>query len=1360
GMSEMTVCPMGHYCPEGSIEPIACSAGSYTAATGSSDDTMCLDCPAGSYCVEGASSPVSCVLGQYCPSKSTEPIYCEAGTYGDSSNAADPLMYIEHDVSCAACPIGKYCADPEGIWVKDCASGYICLGGATTSKPTDGIEGYPCPKGYYCTDTKESSITPCPVGTYRSHTGAYLESQCLLCPYGTYTNSVATSDCKLCGVSALSTDIEGSTSCTCIGNYRIFQPFDASCVCMSGYEYFDEQLQQNVEDGDSVIDCRKREWQRCTSSQTRLSDGSCVSVEGSPIVSTFSVNGAKIATKSSGDQVSISCSSTGCNGRTSVFNVEEGMCVCENIDSSSSVSNFVGNVCDAACRAAATTISLGSDGSLVINDALNAYTETLSNVDLNTYGVYLNEDIDVSTKCATGCDLRVVYFGADGLISAVYNPTGSDLSDDIKLGSTRDSNISVSEISLKSKKLSTKSSSLVNLKSTPSGIENPLITLQQGEGLLFMMPDGEYPSYSRQDIHNTVTDLDSGLFRYLEGAVGVTQMTTSAIFIPDQSGQYLFSSSGDDMSKGMVQVVDSIADVPSQNGVTNDLYAIPMTTETIISSNSSTTGALETEPFILGILLLVLGIFVLLSIVGIVLYCVFGVAQKRIEAAASHFTALNATIPLSTVLDGHRDCKLMPIRMTASAPFVAENVNTLTDLTNFSVGSLWDKLRDQTILLSQQMSSEHDFLMRACNQFAKRQSSMTADVKVRARVLLGTLKALSDTVLQLPQAPDCGYKRLKNMKEAEKIMEKEARGADDDEYEYESESELTPSGFISSVATEESYRKRRSSKSKKRRKKKKQHRISKLWLAHRYGQALVPLESSLSTGLTKRREELANVSQGIKNVKQTLGMFEDVVMKGQKEEILDCLKRLKSVQKEFESIRDNICDLNGLISINPKTGVREIRGGCLLDRRGYIQGKKDLLDSKGQPQTLQGVTVHCALTNTVHPAPGTTVIIGGRGEGVLGDEPEDTGIEEEAEEEGADEERGLIVDGSDYHMTIPSPSAVSPFGSGSQSDNDGSDRDDTADESLISSSRVSTPPSSRRTSMTAWVSNVRKGAQRRLNSSHSKTKRFSITKATSRMFVIMPHTGTIQLTSQAMVLDVRAKKPTLISEFGINSVLSPSSATGTSLSVPISTPLNSSLAALSASTIPHMVLPITHQPSASTPLPAFVEDWKEISDVFDGNSLIVTEKRSNMELPVLSFVLTYDMASLHPLAGITTDPLSGMRVPVCVGQPAVISRPKTVIPTSGRKKRRRELPSQNGGQIIDVGRTICVFEEIDEARPSGDEIQLHGMEATDPESGKKKKKDKKGGPPVPEAPPILLGPYVSPISSLSLNSAGEVVGVC
>ncbi|GKT33093.1 hypothetical protein ADUPG1_007102, partial [Aduncisulcus paluster] len=128
-------------------------------------------------------------------------------------------------------------------------------------------------------------------------------------------------------------------------------------------------------------------------------------------------------------------------------------------------------------------------------------------------------------------------------------------------------------------------------------------------------------------------------------------------------------------------------------------------------------------------------------------------------------------------------------------------------------------------------------------------------------------------------------------------------------------------------------------------------------------------------------------------------------------------------------------------------------------------------------------------------------------------------------------------------------------------------------------------------------------------------------------------------------------------------------------------------------------------------------------------------------------------------AGITTDPLSGMRVPVCVGQPAVISRPKTVIPTSGRKKRRRELPSQNGGQIIDVGRTICVFEEIDEALPSGDEIQLHGMEATDPESGKKKK-DKKGGPPVPEAPPILLGPYVSPISSLSLNSAGEVVGVC
>ena len=45
-----TVCPAGHYCPEGTGVPKPCSVGTYLPDTQRDELSDCLDCPGGMYC--------------------------------------------------------------------------------------------------------------------------------------------------------------------------------------------------------------------------------------------------------------------------------------------------------------------------------------------------------------------------------------------------------------------------------------------------------------------------------------------------------------------------------------------------------------------------------------------------------------------------------------------------------------------------------------------------------------------------------------------------------------------------------------------------------------------------------------------------------------------------------------------------------------------------------------------------------------------------------------------------------------------------------------------------------------------------------------------------------------------------------------------------------------------------------------------------------------------------------------------------------------------------------------------------------------------------------------------------------------
>jgi len=69
--------------------------------------------------------------------------------------------------ACESCPPGSY--SPAGSNVcRECAAGYLCLGGATTSTPNSEKEGgLAVPAGFYAPEGSNVAIA-CPAGTFRS----------------------------------------------------------------------------------------------------------------------------------------------------------------------------------------------------------------------------------------------------------------------------------------------------------------------------------------------------------------------------------------------------------------------------------------------------------------------------------------------------------------------------------------------------------------------------------------------------------------------------------------------------------------------------------------------------------------------------------------------------------------------------------------------------------------------------------------------------------------------------------------------------------------------------------------------------------------------------------------------------------------------------------------------------------------------------------------------------------------------------------------------------------------------------------------------------------------------------------------
>ncbi|EKX46972.1 hypothetical protein GUITHDRAFT_57032, partial [Guillardia theta CCMP2712] len=170
------ICPAGYFCPRASPHPLICPSGYYCERSGFENVTG--PCRAGFYCPDpGMLSGILCPVGKYCPQGSISPIPCPKGTASITLGAVDVGQ-------CLSCPVGMYCAslgisEPTGI----CQAGYLCPSGSVVSAP-QGNQSM-CPKGYFCPAGSQVPI-PCPPGTYNDHDHGRGPSECIPCPAGQF----------------------------------------------------------------------------------------------------------------------------------------------------------------------------------------------------------------------------------------------------------------------------------------------------------------------------------------------------------------------------------------------------------------------------------------------------------------------------------------------------------------------------------------------------------------------------------------------------------------------------------------------------------------------------------------------------------------------------------------------------------------------------------------------------------------------------------------------------------------------------------------------------------------------------------------------------------------------------------------------------------------------------------------------------------------------------------------------------------------------------------------------------------------------------------------------------------------------
>ena len=169
------LCPIGHYCPKGTANPVGCKPGSYQSRQ---QQESCDVCPEGSYCLANTSYPIACPPHHYCPNGTHTPVFCPNGTF-----TKDQETGLSSPDQCRPCVAGHFCQ--LGVITDNCTAGYLCYIGNPTPTP-DGSNasiGEPCPIGFYCPSGTLEKLA-CEPGLVITKKGAKSKAACQVCPAG------------------------------------------------------------------------------------------------------------------------------------------------------------------------------------------------------------------------------------------------------------------------------------------------------------------------------------------------------------------------------------------------------------------------------------------------------------------------------------------------------------------------------------------------------------------------------------------------------------------------------------------------------------------------------------------------------------------------------------------------------------------------------------------------------------------------------------------------------------------------------------------------------------------------------------------------------------------------------------------------------------------------------------------------------------------------------------------------------------------------------------------------------------------------------------------------------------------------
>ena len=129
-------CPLGTFCPEGSVNATACPAGSFCSTP--SNMTACI---LREYCPAGSTQAVICQAGYVCPNPWTQ-LICPAGNRCPAGS-----------VNATKCASGSYCAAGSSAEVI-CSAGFVC---STPSEMVVCLSWQVCPAG--CTRALQTTTT-------------------------------------------------------------------------------------------------------------------------------------------------------------------------------------------------------------------------------------------------------------------------------------------------------------------------------------------------------------------------------------------------------------------------------------------------------------------------------------------------------------------------------------------------------------------------------------------------------------------------------------------------------------------------------------------------------------------------------------------------------------------------------------------------------------------------------------------------------------------------------------------------------------------------------------------------------------------------------------------------------------------------------------------------------------------------------------------------------------------------------------------------------------------------------------------------------------------------------------------------